>query len=422
MELQPKKRKIEFTIGGRFVELLKNTARYLILYGGRGSGKSEFVARKLVARCIFEGNHRLLVMRKVRARCRESVARIFITILNDNKIPFLHNETKRELTIPSFTGIPSVIVYDGLDDPDKIKSIKGITGVWLEEATEFTRADFETINLSLREETGHYRQLIMTFNPDEARARWIKEMFFTGVEDAATGGGSRGDSYLHHSTIDDNPIDEVRNSYRKSLDELDDLTLIKIFKLGIWAAARGLIYKHPRIIPLAEYPETYDEEFYGLDFGYNNPSALIWIGVKDQVLYLRQIIYETRLTTSDLIDRMKDENVNKKLRIYADPSAPSDIEEVRRAGYNCRAAEGGKGSVYAGIVFIKSKTLITCEENEQLNDEFKVYKWKEDKDGNPLDEPVKFDDHGCDGMRYGIFSHLAAREKATFKVSEAEMY
>jgi len=415
-------RKIELLFSARYKPLIKNRDRYLVLYGGRGSGKSEFAARKLFLRCMFEGGHRFLMMRKVRSRCRESVARVMLTLLDECGVKYTHNETKREIAFRGVTGQWNVVVYDGLDDPDKIKSIKGITGIWLEETTEFTRQDFTIIDLCLREDLGHYHQVMMTFNPDEARARWIKQRFFTGIPDSFTGKGDVPSSFLHHSTIEDNPIDAVRNGYRERLNEIDDPVLTKIFKLGIWSIARGIIYKHPRIIPLSEYPKECDDEFYGLDFGFNNPMALIFIGVKDQVVYLRQIIYETHLTTSDLIDRMKDENVKRKVSIFADPSAPDKIEEVRRAGFRCKAATAGKGSVHAGIMFVSAQKLVTCEENEDLNNEFRTYKWKEDKNGDPLDEPVKFDDHGLDGIRYGIYSKMRKSDKPAFKIGTADMY
>ena len=120
---------------------------------------------------------------------------------------------------------------------------------------------------------------------------------------------------------------------------------------------------------------------------------------------------------------MKDKDVEKKIPIYADPSAAKDIEEIRLAGFNCKAADGGKGSVYSGIMFVKSKKLVTNEEeNGDLNDEFKTYKWKEDRNGETLDEPAKFDDHGMDAVRYGIFSVLRTKEKARFMLSQQDMY
>ena len=414
---------LKVKLSSRYKQPLKNRDRHLVLYGGRGSGKSEFAARKIICRCLFEGGHRFLIMRKVRSRCRESIVRVILTILEGFGIVPDHNETKREISFRGFDGRMNVIVYDGLDDPDKIKSIKGITGIWLEETTEFTKQDFTIVDLCLREATETYHQVMMTFNPDESRARWIKQMFFTGIDDGFTGKGAIPNSFIHHSTIKDNPIDEVRNEYLKQLDQLDDPVLKNIYRRGLWAVHRGIIYKHPRIVSIYDYPKEYDLEFYGLDLGFNVPSALIFIGVKDGIVYLRQIIYETHLTTSDLIERMKDKNVNKNITIYADPSAEKDIVEISRAGYKIKAAPGGKGSVYTGIMLVKAQELVTNEEeNEELNNEFRTYKWKEDRAGDPVDEPVKFDDHGLDAVRYGIYSKLRPKEKAKFRLSTQDMY
>jgi len=102
---------------------------------------------------------------------------------------------------------------DGLDDPDKIKSIKGITSYWLEEMTEFTLNDFTQLDLRLREPTKFYKQIMGTFNPDEAAGPWIKSMFFHD-EYPKTGPGKLEGSYIHHSTVEDNPIEEVRRELR----------------------------------------------------------------------------------------------------------------------------------------------------------------------------------------------------------------
>ena len=100
--------------------------------------------------------------------------------------------------------------------------------------------------------------------------------------------------------------------------------------------------------------------------------------------------------------------------IYADPAEPDRIEEIYNAGFNVRGAEKGQGSVNAGIVAVKKFKIVSREENQDLNDEFRSYKWKEDKNGNPMDEPVKFKDHGLDGVRYAIFSHFKRLEKKGF--------
>lgn len=161
-----------------FFPLLKNAARYLVMFGGGGSGKSEFAGRKIFYRCMNEGGHRFLIMRKIRNRLGGSVIRVMQSILNENNVAYKFNESKRIMSFRSRrNGAMNELLFDGLDDPEKIKSIKDITSIWLEETTEFTKADFEQINLRLRGETPFYKQIMMTFNPDESVGKWLKTMF-----------------------------------------------------------------------------------------------------------------------------------------------------------------------------------------------------------------------------------------------------
>ncbi len=401
-------KEIKIRFGDSFQIPLNDSHRFLLLYGGAGSGKSEFAARKLILRCIGERNHRFLILRKVRSRIWESVVEVVLNILDENEIPYDFN---RSLRVLSFFG--NDLIFDGLDDPDKIKSIKGITGVWMEEATEFTKDDFNQINIRMRGRSPSYKQIMFSFNPDEAKAPWIKEMFFEGKEDGYSGEGSSERSYLHHSTIEDNPIVEEREEYRGILNEIDDPVFEKIYKRGHWGLWKGVIYDFP---VFEKYPSDFDDVIYGLDFGYNNPTALIRLGIKDQVIYLYQDLYERKLTNSDLISKMEViiGKQDRKKVIYADPAEPDRIEEIYNAGFNVRGAEKGQGSVNAGIVAVKKFKIVSREENQDLNDEFRSYKWKEDKNGNPMDEPVKFKDHGLDGVRYAIFSHFKRLEKKGF--------
>jgi phage terminase large subunit len=404
-------------LGKSFKDPLLNASRILLLYGGAGSGKSEFAARKLILRCLDEKNHRFLILRKVRSRIWESVVQVILDILEECEIPYDFN---RSLRVLSFLG--NDLIFDGLDDPDKIKSIKRITGIWMEEATEFTKDDLHQLNIRMRGVTPSYKQVMLTFNPDEAKAPWIKEMFFEGRKDGYTGEGSSEGSYLHHSTIEDNPIVEEREEYRGILDGIDDPVYQKIYRRGHWGLWRGLIYDFPTF---DKYPSDFDFVIYGLDFGYNNPTSLIRLGIKDLDVYLFQDLYERKLTTPDLISKMEVliKKEDRKRDIYADSSEPDRIEEIFNAGFNVMACEKGQGSVNAGIVAVKKFRLISREENGDLNDEFRSYKWKEDKNGNPLDEPVKFKDHGLDGVRYAIFSHFKRLEKkAYFRLTEQPIY
>jgi phage terminase large subunit len=168
--------------------------------------------------------------------------------------------------------------------------------------------------------------------------------------------------------------------------------------LGLWGKLENIIYSNWEVV--REYPESYDEVIYGLDFGFNNPTALIEIRIKDKQLYLREIIYLTGLTNNQLIEKLKVENI--KGSIYADSAEPARIEEIRQAGFNIYPAVK---DVLDGIDFVKRYKLHIYN-SENIVKEISQYSYKKDKNGNVLEEPIKYLDHTLDGIRYGIFTHL----------------
>ena len=402
----------------------------MLLYGGGGSGKSEFAARKLFTRCKLEGGHRFLIMRKVRARCRESVIEVMREIMVEEKMEYRWNDTNRILRFPSIFGAWNQLLFDGLDDPMKIKSIKGITGLWLEEMTEFTKKDFIQLDYRLRGKTASYKQIIGTFNPDEAVGAWIKEMFFEDIPDDFTGPGSfasdAGRSYVHHSTITDNPIESERKEYTAILDQYkDDPVLQAIYRLGRWAAMKGLIFPEWKIGPLpSKERDWYDDIWLGGDFGYTvNPTAVVQIYRKGRELWFEEIIYKTGLTNQNIATLLKaDPRVDVKKPSYWDSAEPKSIDELYAEGINAKPALKGKDSVMASIQFLKGYDCTIVDGSKNIINEQKTYKLAEDKDGKLLNEPVKINNHAMDGIRYGGYTHLFGQKKPYFGVSEQPMY
>ena len=394
-------REMSLHISDSFYPLLEVQDRYLVMAGGRGSGKSEFAARKLFIRCLNEGGHRFLVLRKVRKTAHESTLKVFRTLLNDQGIEYLHDKTHQILSFPSSAGLPNEILFDGLDEPEKIKSIKGLTGVWIEEATEFTEHDFLEVDLALREPSPYYKQIMLTFNPIESLAPWIKRRFFP---DDPKNKDAR--AHTHASTIEDNPIDEMRAEYLKDLDAIADETDKLIYRFGIWATPKGQIYKWA-VVPRP--PHNPDEIFYGLDFGYSvNPSALIRIHRKADEFYVEEVVYEPKLTNQDLGRMMGNYNVAPLDYVYADSAEPKSIDEINSMGFNVIPAPKGADSVRSGIDFLRSRKIFIVEGSSHIIKEVSTYKWKVDKNDDPLPEPEKFDDHSMDAIRYAIFTHIKA--------------
>jgi phage terminase large subunit len=389
---------VRIKVSESFYPLLDAQERYLVLCGGAGSGKSEFAARKVFYRCETEGHHRFLVMRKIRRTLDESTVEVMRRILAENDI--VHQFNKAELTI-QFAGPKGMneILFMGLDDPEKIKSIKGITSIWLEEATEFSKEDFLQIDLRLRDPGPIYRQIILTFNPVEAEARWLKDMFFGPVPSP--------DAFVHRSTVADNPISEVRETYKTRLDALkaQDPTMYQIYGLGEWAALSGQIYQWD-VRPMPT-DVAFDEAWYGGDFGYSvDPAAVVKIYRKADEFWLEEVVYKTGLTNPMLAAEMTRAGVDGKI-IYFDSAEPKSIEELRRAGFHVHPCDKGPDSVRAGIDFLKSRRIHIVEGSINLHREASSYCWRKDKNGDAMPEPVKFNDHLMDAARYGIYTHCS---------------
>ena len=405
---------MEIKVHAHFEPLLHATERYLVMCGGRGSGKSEFAARKILYRALKEGHHRFLIMRKVRKSLEGSVIRVMRTLLAEQGIAHEYNKTDRIIRFVGPTG-SNELLFDGLDDPEKIKSIKGITSIWLEEATEFTKDDFFTIDLSLREPGPAYHQIMLTFNPLEAEAPWLKEMFFDPV-------APHPKARVHKSTIEHNPIAEVRAQYMPILDALkiQDPTLYEMWRLGDWAMPKGQIYHWP-VGPLPG--GKFDEVFYGGDFGYTvNPSAVVRIYRRgDDDFWVEDVVYKPGLTNQALAFEMKGEGIGPYDPVYFDAAEPKSIDEIVGQGFNVHPAQKGPDSVRAGIAFLQAKRITIVAGSTNIIKEASSYKWREDKNGNPLPEPVKFNDHALDAIRYGIFTHMK-RAGVFFGVTKQDVY
>lgn len=395
---------------------LGDRSRYEIFVGGAGSGKSYFVPQKLAIRLMTERNHHIVAFRKVAKTCKVSV---FAQMCNTLDVMGVSSLWKRNLSDLTLTFRPNGNMYRcmGMDDPEKIKSItdtrgNNITSAWLEEATEFTPQDVAQINLRMRGKTENYKQMTLTFNPISA-LHWINERFFTDMADNMRESRNGNTRIFRTTFLDNRFIDAEYKAELLALREQDE-QLYRVYALGLWGLLKGLVYDP---FPFSDRPAEPDETIYGIDFGYNHPMVLVRLDIKDQVIYLTEELYQTSMTTSDLVDFMRSINVSPNHPIYADTAEPDRIEEIYRAGFNVYPADKAPGSVNAGISMIKARArqnkIFSNGSNTNLNMELQTYKWREDKDGRFIDDVVKFNDHAMDAMRYAVYTHF----KSVFRIS-----
>lgn len=368
-----------------YIPYLKNKTRYEIFYGGAGSGKSYFIAQRILLDIMQNKNQKVIVARKVARTNRHSTYALLRSLIYKWKLNKFFRVNKSELEITFVNG--SQIIFSGLDDVEKLKSIANITGIWVEEASEITEEDFWQLDLRLRGVSDKPNWFVLSFNPI-SQLSWLKSHFFDKPVDNCS---------ILKTTYKDN-LRFLDLDYVRVIENLinEDENYHRVYALGEWGSQKGLIYTNWRLTN--EVPKA-GTVTYGLDFGFNNPTALVEIREYDGEIYLRELIYQTHLTNAELIDKIKQLNVSG--RIYCDSAEPNRIQELRAAGLTAMPA---KKDVLKGIDFAKSRKLRVYSESSNLIKELQSYKWREDKDGRVLDEPVKFQDHLMDAMRYGLYT------------------
>jgi phage terminase large subunit len=416
-----------------FQPLFTNKDRWLILMGGGGSGKSYFAAEKVLIRILkaaAEGRvHNFLVLRKIKATARTSVFKLFGEYIVDWGLSGKAKINKTDMTITLFPGTKceSSIYCTGLDDMEKIKSIQGITSVWLEEFTEFTEYDFYQLDLRLRGILPDYKQLIASFNPINEQ-HWIRQNLFGDELQAKIEAGEKivrrkyttiveGEEVsfnmtVMHSTYKDNLF--IDKEYKAQLESLvhRDKNFYNIYCLGKWGNLKGLIFDNWSIT--RDWPDTPEHTGFGLDFGFAiDPSAVVEIAIKGDDLYVREHLYETKLTNPMIAARLAP--VAGQELIVADCAEPKSITEIRNTGLMIVPCQKGPDSILHGIQRIRQYNVLLDHNSPNLRKEFASYKWAEKKDGTLLNKPADLFNHLIDATRY-ILTKLVGGGKVDLEV------
>jgi phage terminase large subunit len=273
----------------------------------------------------------------------------------------------------------NLIEFVGLQESRRVRGRKR-DDLFLNEANESDLESFRQLALRTR------NRIIIDYNPSETHG-WI----YDDVE-------VRSDCDLFVTTYKDNPF--LEDAIVEEIERLKDADpeYWKVYGLGEIANISHIIYTHWKAVD--QFPVG-GQTVYGLDFGYNNPTALIEVKLYDNTLYWREMLYESKLTNNDLIEKLKTMPELRGKTIIADSAEPNRIEEIKRAGFTIEPANK---AVKDGIDFVKAHPFRVDSNSPNLMREIKRYTWKKDKVGTILDDPVKFDDHLLDAGRYASYS------------------
>ena len=344
--------------------------RFVINEGGSRSSKTYSLCQLVIIYCL-QNNHKVVsVIRKTFPALRATVLRDFIEILKELNIYSVedHNKSEHIYTFPN----GSIVEFFSVDDEQKIRGRKRDIA-WCNEANELYFDDFTQLNM--RTES----KLIFDYNPSESTS-WLYEL-------------PTDESIMIKSTYKDNPF--LPQSIRTQIEDLKrtDEALYQIYALGEKAISKSNIYSQWSFV--AHRPARFVKYVYGLDFGYNHPTALMRVYWCDNDIYIEPVIYESYLTTTMLIEKLGSLGIEQTVSILADYSRPEIIQEMNIAGYDVINANK---VVKKGIDNLKTFGVI-CQDDKALRREYENYKWK--KVGDFItDEPVKLFDDAMDAIRY----------------------
>jgi phage terminase large subunit len=351
-------------------DALNSDVRFIINQGGSRSSKTYSLCQMIIVYCVQNPNKVVSIVRKTFPALRATVMRDFFEIMKDLEIyeKANHNMSENIYRFPN----GSIVEFFSVDDEQKIRGRKRDIG-WCNEANELWFEDFQQLNMRTED------KLIFDYNPSDSSS-WLYKL-------------PPEESVLIKSTYRDNPF--LPESIKRQIEDLKrtDEALYQIYALGEKAISKSNIYNNWTF--LGRKPQRFQSYVYGLDFGYNHPTALIRVYWSDGDIWIEPVIYESYLTTSELIEKFKQLEIEKTVDVLADYSRPEIIAELQNAGYNVNNANK---SVKMGINFVKTFGVF-CQEDEALKKEYENYKWK--KVGDIItEEPVKLYDDAMDAVRY----------------------
>lgn len=381
----------------RFTTVWNSQKPYQIWYGGRYSAKSWTKAIYFLAKALTQKYCRTVFARDTQKNVRNSQYQLFKDIAD--RIPAFQNQfdfadTTMKIVCKQ-TG--NMLIGGSFEQPDTLRSVADPTDFWAEEpitrGNEISRQDFFDIVGSLRNADGIQTQFHFTFNPIVKTAWIYKDFFESKLYDAE----------ILFVNYWDNPFcPQSGIEFLNSLKILDPKRY-QVDALGNWGVAyEGLIYPEYESVPAMPEPQ-----FYGLDFGYNDPCALVAGHVLDVMgqpkkdYIVKELLYETGHTSATLIQRMRELNISRTKKMVCDNARPEMIVDLKRAGYNAVPCLKYSGSVRDGINEVKKYNLRITSDSQNIFDEIGTYCWAS-KDEKLLEEPAISIDHTLDAMRYAL--------------------
>tara|TARA_R100000773_G_C4220920_1_gene119755 strand:+ start:3803 stop:4963 length:1161 start_codon:yes stop_codon:yes gene_type:complete len=366
-----------------FKHLVKSDKKIIINQGGTRSGKTYNILLFIIFYyCLRNSKKIITICRKTFPALRATVLRDFLSILRKYNI---YNEDYHNKSSSEYTLFGNLIEFISLDQPVKVRGRKRDL-LFINEANELYYEDWQQLLFRTSE------KIILDYNPSE-EYHWIYDKIIPR-DDASF----LKTNYLDNPFLEQTLVDEIERL------RLTDEQYWQIYGLGEKGTSKAVIFNYYEYTVL---PEEATFISYGADAGYtNDPSTLVSVYKNGYDLYIKEHLYRTMMTTLDIHNKFKEVGISKE-QIYLDSAEPRLIDELRRMGWNIRPSLKGKDSVNAGIDLLKRYKLYIHKDSKNAIQEFRNYKWKEDRTGKLTNIPEDKHNHITDAVRYATYSILS---------------
>ena len=446
--------KITKAVSPAFEDFLFNWdyEKYLLV-GGYGSSKSYSVAFKIVLK-LLEEKRKALVIREVFDTIQDSCYDLFCEILDDMGLlctdPWEFKKKKNRvlaLKSPLRFKFPngSTIVFKGMDKPEKVKSINGVSIVWFEEGSEIKFEGYKEILGRIRT-PGVSMHFFISTNPI-GRDNWIYRHFFVRIDDDGQEEVIvpeekfydkkcliKNGTYYHHSTPDDNPW--LPWQYLKRLDDLKnyDYSLYMVARWGRFGATGTRVLPQLKVVGNDRRDWFKDQvtklgpenQYFGFDFGFEesfNAVISMSVDLERGYLFIWDEIYMNHVTDDvfanqpemqalrERLDLMSQQGYDKM--IIADNEDPKAITYYRQNGFKIRACRNKfAGSRLSNTRKVKRfKKIFVSPKCKNVIRELKDLTYKKDAKGNVIYDQFNIDPHSFSAIWYALDSVTVADVK-----------
>lgn len=417
--------KIQKEVNKRFENFITDwDYKQYLCFGGYGSSKSYHIGLKIILKLLKE-KRKALVVREVYGTIRDSCFDLFKEILDDlglladdgmrvSKTKVIAKGSPMELVFPN----GSRILFKGLDNPQKLKSINGISLIWIEEAAEIKYEAYKELVGRLRDPFNTLH-IILSWNPIDESNWTFKHFFINRAEDKIIMNPEtvyknrtvvKGNTYYHHSVPEDNRF--LPQSYIDELEDIKnyDIDLYRVAKLGRYGVNGEKVL--PQLVRMeqsdvARQVESIgsDYRFTGMDFGFEKSyNAVVRMAVDDdnKILYVYDEYYKNKMTDSETAVELAELGYKNEM-ITADNEDPKAIRYYVLTGFLMRPCKKYAGSRLSNTRKMKRfKQIIIGSNCENTWRELSNLTYKKDANGNVKYDEFNIDPHTFSAMWYGL--------------------